>query len=280
MRAWRENAVSLSPSLSPLLRRRRAGEKKGRVGLRVICGGKKRAIGWPACRTVASVASAAGHPGRTQPSRIPAGRQRPGRYSSSSLPPAHALLDGHDDGALLEDGPLAVAARLVLEPVADVGHVDEAAAEQVMADDEVPGGAGRQQPLARVGRGDAVAGRFVLVVGQQVRVEVGRGCTSGGPSSCPTRAASAAGSGRHGRRPEDLVLGADLLQVALEPLVFRGRVGLGGLERGQLGLEVLDVALLALAEGALSAAAMSALSARCHSCPPCTRPARDRLARQ
>lgn len=165
----------------------------------------------------------------------------------------NALLDGLENSPLLEDRTLPIAFGLGLEPIADIGNVYHAPLVQVVADDEVPRRTGSIQPLAVVTGDYAVAGRLVGVVGQDVGVEV---CRVVGHGSCRGRR-TAVGARRAcalygGRSPQDLILCADLLEISLEALVLGGCVLLGSLKRGQLGFQVLDVALFSFSEGSLT----------------------------
>lgn len=172
---------------------------------------------------------------------------------------APRLLDGLPDGGLFEDGAVAIAPGRASQAVAHIGHVDEALLDERVRLDQVPG----------LGSGDLLAlvlGTGVLLVGGiddaaivqrldrvgvvflvlfQEHMGAGRGI-----------------AGRHGGRgrgggvaaagTQNLVLSTGAVQGGLQTLVIRlERVG-AGLESGELGLELLDMALLALAKGTLA----------------------------
>lgn len=84
------------------------------------------------------------------------------------------MLNRANNRRLGKHGALTIAARAILEPLADAADVDEAAAVQLMRDDVVPRGAGGEQPLAVVRGDDAVRGDLVGVVLQHLRVKVCR----------------------------------------------------------------------------------------------------------
>lgn len=86
---------------------------------------------------------------------------------------------------------------------------------------------------------------FVLFMVFEEEVGAGRGIACGYWLGWGRRRVAAGGT-------QDLVLGAGTLQGSLEALVVRlQRVG-AGLEGGELGLELLDMALLALTKGTLT----------------------------
>lgn len=123
-----------------------------------------------------------------------------------------------------------------------------------MGYDEVPRGSSGVQALA-VGRLDDPVGELlVLVALQDARGELGRVVAHGAGDE---RLGGAGGlevipPACGGGRLEDLVLGRHLLEVPLEALVLGRGLLLGRLEVGELGLEILDVLLLSLAEGSLT----------------------------
>jgi len=64
--------------------------------------------------------------------------------------------------------------------------------------------------------------------------------------------ADAAGCGGRGRAAQELVFGLGALEQLLQALVVGLQGGGAGFEGGEFGFEVFDVALFALAEGALA----------------------------
>jgi hypothetical protein len=150
----------------------------------------------------------------------------------------------------------------MIEVVANVANIDKARLEQLVVDNEVPCGGCAEQAFAFVGVGNAVGKRLVVVTFQEGRVEV---------LGLIRHRAGRDGLGRVGivgtaaRSLEDLVLSGHLLKVSLEALVLDGGLLLSIFEIGELGLEVLDVLLLALAERSLSSTVLS-LAARLGRC--------------
>ncbi len=59
-------------------------------------------------------------------------------------PAGNTLFNCGDNGPLLEYRPLAIALGMGLQTVAHMANVDEPTLEQIMVDDELPGGAGRE----------------------------------------------------------------------------------------------------------------------------------------
>lgn len=150
---------------------------------------------------------------------------------------------------------MAVTLGLRFELLAHLSDIDHASLEQVVVHDVIPRRTSGQQPLPSFRPAYAVAGRLVGMIRQEVGVEVG-GVVAHGASGGILRGQ---GTGLvlvlvldARRRAEDLVLGAQLLQVALQLLVLAGCLFLGRLQIRQLRLQVFDVALLALSERALA----------------------------
>lgn len=87
---------------------------------------------------------------------------------------------------------------------------------------------------------------------QDIRVEI-CGLVAHGPCGGGLGGARGAGAlpGRSGA--QDLVLGGNLLEVALEAFVFDAGLLLGGFEGGEFGFEVFDVFFFSLPESALPA---------------------------
>jgi hypothetical protein len=139
----------------------------------------------------------------------------------------------------------------MLQPIAHVTHVDQTPLVQLVGDDKVPRGARGEEPLAVVRSHDAVARRLVGVVLQHVGVEIGR-VVLHRPRHGGFGGQRAVGALQVPGRAEDLVLGAHLLQLALEAFVFGCRLLLCFLERGQGQLELLDVAFLSFSESTLA----------------------------
>ena len=147
------------------------------------------------------------------PGTRPSGSWAPRKASDQLVAPGHhALLDRPDDLGLPEGGSPAVARGAAPQPSTHVLHVELALAEQFVALDQVPGGAGGEQALA-------LAAAEILVTDRvQAGVDADGGLEVGG------RVRLRAGDGRwraHGlRRPrvgraQDLVLRGQALQLAL-----------------------------------------------------------------
>lgn len=123
-----------------------------------------------------------------------------------------------------------------------------------MVDYQVPGGAGRKEPLAVVARHDPVARRLVGVALQHLGVKVGRvvghGARRHGWAVYPGRSPDRR---RHRRRcPQDLHLRVGLLQGTLQLFVFRDCGLPCSLHFLEAVFNVLEVAVLSLAEGSLA----------------------------
>lgn len=165
----------------------------------------------------------------------------------------HALLDGLENSALLEHGALAVTLGLGSQALADGRDVDEASFEQVVVDDDLPGGPRREQAFPFVARDYPVARRLVGVALEDVAVEIGwivrhrtrRRRRGGCRGPCVRR--------HHRRRPQDLVLCLHPLKVTLQPLVLRHGLVLSLLKLVKSALEILDMTLLAFPECTLAA---------------------------
>lgn len=130
-----------------------------------------------------------------------------------------------------------------------------------MRRNQIPRRPRRKQPLPLIRRHDAVARRLVRVPCQHVGVKVA-GAVVHGPSGGGLGRERAAGAAAldAGRGAEDLVLRAHFLEVALEALVLGARVVLGLFEGREAVLEVLYMALLALAECALTVAVSTGMT--------------------
>lgn len=164
-----------------------------------------------------------------------------------------ALLDSLNNSTLLKHRALPVTLSLRPQSLADLADIDEPPLEELVVDDQIPRRARRQEALPPVARDNPVAGRLVGVALEDVRVEVGRVVRHGPRRDGHRMGAWRPGGDHRRRRPQDLVLGADLLQVALQPLVLRHRLLLRLLKVLQAVLEVFDMAFLALPEGSLAA---------------------------
>lgn len=169
-------------------------------------------------------------------------------------PTRHAQLDNLENGPLPKHGALAVALGLRFEALTDVGNINQPALEQVVVDYQVPGRAGREEPLAVVARHDPVARRLVGVALQHLGVKVGRvvghGARRHGWAVYPGRPPDRR---RHRRcRPQNLHLRGCLLQGTLQLFVFRNRRLPCSLHFLQAVFNVLEVAVLSLAEGSLA----------------------------
>ncbi len=166
-----------------------------------------------------------------------------------------ALLDGFNDRPFLKHGTLAVTLGLGLQAIADLANVDKATFEEIVVDDQVPGSTGREQSLAIFALHDAVAGRLIGMVLENIGVEVFR-VVRHRPGHGRTAVRTRRGRAERLCSAEDLVLGAHLLHLALQPFILCRRVFLRGFELVQPGFEVFDMAFLALSEGSLAVGGM------------------------
>ena len=166
-----------------------------------------------------------------------------------------ALLDGFHDRPFLKHGALAVTLGLGLQALADLANVDEATFEEVVVDDQVPGGTGRKQSLAIFALHDTVARRLIGMVLEDIGVEVFR-IVRHGPGHGRTAVRTRRGRAERLCSAEDLVLGAHLLHLALQPFVLCRGLFLRTFELIQPDFEVFDMAFLALSEGSLAVGGM------------------------